>query len=687
MISFNHVTKKYGKNLIFDDISFKFEDTGAYCITGENGAGKTTLLQLIAKLIKPTKGLIINENKTIYVNNENNVFLDLSLIDNFRLVNSNEDKINDVLENTKLKDLKDKKTSTLSYGERLRVAIGMALLGDYEILLFDEPTSNLDSDNASIIINLLLSYSNDKLIIITSNDKKEISCFNNILEIKERKILCSFNCALQDSYVLNTKSSKLIKSLFPYFYIIMTIFIALIINFYTIISVKNNDIIKGITEDRNVLVCEENDEFGLLNISDGKLLFSNNYTETKRLDFNFFSFNQSDELLESLNRDYSTTAINILDYSDYIFYNPIYVYAHLDDKLLNDEVIVTDYLYDSFIYFKLIENDNLKIGNLSYKIADIIKTNYSIEKEKFDILAQNFEQKSIKLDELSIAMLNKYTYSLSSSTRYSLVPIYTVKEQNIFRYMYSNIYFKDENEIIKAFTKATSYSEDGMVCVEEFIAHNSLKVVEADIFLVNDDILWDGLCYCYRFPEAPLRPVLATYPVVLDSNMKKEFESTVRKVLKEANARLGEFNIEGFFTDEGRFFIIEINPRPAGDYCQQDIKAYCGVDYTKLMVTTAINDMSYYEELKNYKRMNNYILSYAVFSFFSGVFSYVYIDPSIRDCLIEFREFPGGEKGAYIEDIHADNRPVGIAVFAFSTKEELKYARDNIRSLVYVVLE
>ncbi len=245
----------------------------------------------------------------------------------------------------------------------------------------------------------------------------------------------------------------------------------------------------------------------------------------------------------------------------------------------------------------------------------------------------------------------------------------------------------DENEIIKAFTKAASYSEDGVVCVEEFIAHNSLKVVEADIFLVNDDILWDGLCYCYRFPEAPLRPVLATYPAVLDSNMKKEFESTVRKVLKEANARLGEFNIEGFFTDEGRFFIIEINPRPAGYYCQQDIKAYCGVDYTKLLVTTAVNDMSYYEELKGYKRQRNFILSYAVFSFRAGVFSHVHIDSSIRDSLIEFREFPGGEKGAYIEDIHADNRPVGIAVFSFASEKELDYARDNIRELVYAVLE
>ena len=243
----------------------------------------------------------------------------------------------------------------------------------------------------------------------------------------------------------------------------------------------------------------------------------------------------------------------------------------------------------------------------------------------------------------------------------------------------------DEGEIISAFMKAKSYSEDDMVCVEEFVCHDSLKIVEAEIFLVNDDILWDGIWYSYRFPEAPLRPVLDMHSVVLESDLKTEFQSTVRKVLKESNASLGEFNIEGFFTDDGRFFIIEINPRPAGYYCQQDIKAYCGVDYTKLLVTTAVNDMSYYEELKNYKRQRNYILSYAVFSFSAGVFSHVYIDSSIRDSLIEFREFPGGEKGAYIEDIHADNRPVGIAVFSFETEQELIYARDNIRELVKII--
>jgi formate-dependent phosphoribosylglycinamide formyltransferase (GAR transformylase) len=68
----------------------------------------------------------------------------------------------------------------------------------------------------------------------------------------------------------------------------------------------------------------------------------------------------------------------------------------------------------------------------------------------------------------------------------------------------------DDNDIINAFEKASANSRNGYVCIEEFVEQDSLKVLEADIVMVGDDILWDGLRWCYRFPEAPLRPVLDT---------------------------------------------------------------------------------------------------------------------------------------------------------------------------------
>lgn len=244
----------------------------------------------------------------------------------------------------------------------------------------------------------------------------------------------------------------------------------------------------------------------------------------------------------------------------------------------------------------------------------------------------------------------------------------------------------DRKEVISAFEKASAYSRNGAVCVEEFIEQDSLRVLETDVFLVEDDILWVGACWCYRLPEEPLRPVLDVFPASLDSREEAEFKSAVGTVLAASGARLGEFNVEGFFTDEGRFFVIEINPRPAGYCFQKELKLFSGVDFSKLLVTTAVGDLSYCKELRSSQRQRRCLLMYAVFSFAPGIFDHVHIDDSVRDSLISFDAFPGGEPGAYIESIHAENRPVGIAMFAFSSEEELYRVMRHIRELVYVVL-
>ena len=244
----------------------------------------------------------------------------------------------------------------------------------------------------------------------------------------------------------------------------------------------------------------------------------------------------------------------------------------------------------------------------------------------------------------------------------------------------------DRQDLVSAFRAAKAYSRDEAVIVEEYIEQDSLCILEADVFVYGDDILWDGIHWSFRFPEAPLRPVIASYPASLDMDQENEFKNAVRNVFSAAGATLGGFNIEGFFTKDGRFFIIEINPRPAGYYSHKEIQLFCGIDFPKLIVTTAVGDLSYYEEQKTIPRPRHNVLAYAVFSFKPGIVDHVYIDPLIRDSLVEYLEFPGGEPGAYIDDIHADNRPVGVAFFVFPSGEELVRTRDRIRDLVYVVL-
>jgi len=245
----------------------------------------------------------------------------------------------------------------------------------------------------------------------------------------------------------------------------------------------------------------------------------------------------------------------------------------------------------------------------------------------------------------------------------------------------------DTEGLEEAFAKASKASRNGQVCVEEFIENDSLRIVETDVFVVEDDILWDGIRFCYRLPEAPLRPVYDVYPADLADDELREIKTSVKAVLRTAGVRLGEFNVEGFFTPEGRFFIVEINPRQAGHYNPQDIELYCGVSLTRLLITTSCGDLSYYEELGNFHRERNNIFSYSVFAFREGILKDIYIDPGIKSCLKVMRFLHGQKPGDHVCDILHAVRPICKTVFEFETAGELEKARKQIRDLVYPVLK
>jgi len=244
----------------------------------------------------------------------------------------------------------------------------------------------------------------------------------------------------------------------------------------------------------------------------------------------------------------------------------------------------------------------------------------------------------------------------------------------------------EQRDLQSAYANAVATSWNGEAVIEDFIPQPSLCALELDVFVKGEDILWDGVRDSYRVEKAPLRPVYDVYPVGISNEMFKQMQYTVRALLKEAGVSLGEFNIEGYFTNTGEFFVIEINPRPAGYYNPQHIQLYSGVNLSKLLVTTAVGDDSYYESLKGFTRTRKHLLAYSVFSDRGGVLDYVYIDPSIQTKLIDQRYPLGRMEGCLVPDILTAIRPITILTFQFDTKEELESARRRIEALVYPVL-
>ena len=110
------------------------------------------------------------------------------------------------------------------------------------------------------------------------------------------------------------------------------------------------------------------------------------------------------------------------------------------------------------------------------------------------------------------------------------------------------------------------------------------------------------------------------------------------------------------------------------------------MNLTKLLVTTAVGDVSYYEELKDFERTERNVLAYSVFSSREGILDHVHIDPILLPRMLEQRYPLGRMEGRSVPDILTAVRPISIPVFEFDTNDELEEVRRQIGQLVYPVL-
>ena len=193
-IKIKNLTKKYAKNKsikVLNDITFNFEPGKTYSIMGPSGSGKSTLLNLLSLIDNPTAGSIEISNNKIKSNNkvkndlirakkigiiyqDKNLLSDFTALENVYLPNllvSKEKQksielAKKLLKNVGMSSRINHFPNELSGGENQRIAIARALINDPDIILADEPTGSLDSDNAKLIFKILFNLKNKNRIII-----------------------------------------------------------------------------------------------------------------------------------------------------------------------------------------------------------------------------------------------------------------------------------------------------------------------------------------------------------------------------------------------------------------------------------------------------------------------------------------------------------------------------------------
>ncbi len=200
LLKANNISKDFGNLKVLDKVSIKVEEKEIVAIVGPSGAGKTTLLNILGTLDNPNYDLetsiIIDgqdvtnmTDKSIAKFRNNNIgfiFQFHELLPEFTALenvcipswlnkeNVNvEDKAKDLLSRIGIIDKINQKPNELSGGERQRVAVARALINRPKIIFADEPSGNLDSDNANQLHNIFFDLRNElncSFVIVTHNN-------------------------------------------------------------------------------------------------------------------------------------------------------------------------------------------------------------------------------------------------------------------------------------------------------------------------------------------------------------------------------------------------------------------------------------------------------------------------------------------------------------------------------------
>lgn len=195
VVSINEISKKYGKALVLDNVSLEIPKGSIFGLVGRNGAGKTTLMRIITGLSEPTSGSysisgVSSSDKNILsvrrrmgsIIESPAVFRNLSAYDNLKLQYINLgmtsfDSIPELLELVELKDTGRKTAGKFSLGMRQRLGIAVALCGNPDILILDEPINGLDPQGIIQMREILLKVNREKhtTILISSHILEELS--------------------------------------------------------------------------------------------------------------------------------------------------------------------------------------------------------------------------------------------------------------------------------------------------------------------------------------------------------------------------------------------------------------------------------------------------------------------------------------------------------------------------------
>lgn len=203
----NQLTKYFGRRLIFSNLNFRFENKGIYGISGPNGSGKSTLVKILAGIIGANKGEVkhFHDGKEIIPEKIHNhigfvspylvLYEEFSAEENLlmfskiRGVEYDKQRVDYLFEKFLLLKRKDDLVKTYSSGMKQRLKFIFALMHSPQLIILDEPTSNLDDEGKNSVYEIIREEGKEKIVLVASNEKNDLELCTETIFLENYKQL------------------------------------------------------------------------------------------------------------------------------------------------------------------------------------------------------------------------------------------------------------------------------------------------------------------------------------------------------------------------------------------------------------------------------------------------------------------------------------------------------------------
>lgn len=229
-LELNDVSAGYGAEEVIHRLNLKITEPSIYVVLGPNGAGKTTLFRTICGILKPFSGQakfddldLFNSKEArrriAYLSHLNALPEEMTVFNALKYYADIEGgDVEHVLDLLSLNDLRDRKFSSLSQGQKKRVSVGKILLRERDLYLLDEPTSNVDPKISKEIRDILIMLSRDKFVLYSSHnlyEAREIGTYLILIRNGELKFFDKIENVKTRRYRLGIKTLSDASKLLP----------------------------------------------------------------------------------------------------------------------------------------------------------------------------------------------------------------------------------------------------------------------------------------------------------------------------------------------------------------------------------------------------------------------------------------------------------------------------------------